>query len=162
MRALNHCLLLLSLLLLIPVQSLAQSSGSLQVVINGKTIKRTAELSPDFPIYATFSHSNPSIVKVKLEYKGDIPSLKEFKLGKKYKLKGQEKNMASGNTVTNYFISIDADGIEYDKLKVTFIPKKGQATTTKKKRKDKKKRKRKSKKKEELEVNAPVRSKHRF
>ena len=92
------------------------------IKINGRLFNQDVNLRPKFPIKAVFFHSNPAIVKIRMRHPGNLALFMDFGLRQEYSLLNHEGHMKARHFSSSEFIAMDAQGREYDKITIGFVP----------------------------------------
>lgn len=93
-----------------------------EINLNGEKLTKSAEVSPDTPIYAIFKHTDPNVTKVRMHYPKKPSRFKNFEMGRPHRILNHEKFMKAGRKSRSVFTAIGKDGKAYNQIVLTFIP----------------------------------------
>ena len=94
------------------------------IVINDQFYTQSRNVSPAFPIMATFFHSDPNITKIRMQHPGDSSRSLTFPLDKAIRITNHEGHMAQGHVSTSEFVALDGSGKAHGRIILKFVPKK--------------------------------------
>ena len=92
------------------------------VKVNGIPYSGEENIMPCFPVKAVFTHNNPHVVKVRMQYPEDQRRFKDLPLDVNVPLTLHENFMKDGEYSYSDFIAMDNFNNEYGRVRLTFMP----------------------------------------
>ena len=90
------------------------------VRISGVEVTRDTNISPCFPITGFFTHPDPAVTKVRMEWPVDPSKYFVFPVNKEVHIKFHEDQMRRGDNPYSDFVALDEEGQEHGRIRMIF------------------------------------------
>ena len=92
------------------------------VTISGVDYESSQNIRPCYPVMARFYHSNPHIVKVRMQYPHNRKLYMDFGIDETVHIPLHENYMKKGQWSLSDFIAVDEGGRELERMTLVFVP----------------------------------------